>query len=350
MMNKIFMAALAGAIVPMTAMAESNVTLYGVLDTNISAIDHVAGANGKSATQVAMGSGGEWGSRWGIRGTEDLGGGYSALFVLESGINTNNGTSTDTTRAFSRLSYIGISTPGAGVITLGRQYTAQFDTIAQFWPQTRAPQFEPYSVGMSVYVDNAAKYTLLTGPFKIIATAGMGNVAGNFRANAAYSAGITYTYGPFAIAASADQTNTAASTTAPVGSVGKVWKLDLAAKYKLGNATLFAGYKWGRTESFAQVVTQRDALYWGGVEYRFSPAFVAAAGYYFQDLRAVGTTNLPNPQQVTVRGSYFLSKRTDIYAAVTHAWNSAINLASTSTLASGETGQSGVSIGIRHVF
>jgi len=339
----------AASTVPAVAFAQSSVTLYGVLDTNISYVDHGRDAQGHSASTVAMGSGGEWGSRFGFKGVEDLGNGYKALFLLEQGISTNNGAESTAGLQFGRLSYVGIESP-YGTVTLGRQYSAQFDTIAQFFPQTRAPQYEPYAQTMSIYVNNAIKYDARFDGFKVIGSVSLGGVAGNFRADAAYSAGVTYTYGPFAVAASADQTNTDAGTTVPIGAVGKQLRLNTGVKYQFGNATAFAGYKWGRTDATTGVVTQRDAMYWTGLAYQFQPDLVGVIGYYYQDLRLLNGANPANPQQVTVRGSYFLSKSTDVYAAVTHTWHSAINFAAVSTLGNGETGQLGISVGIRHLF
>ncbi len=90
------MGAFAGA-----AQAQSSVTLYGVVDANIEYVNNVGvvptaanGFNRGPAHSVArMDPGGLSGSRWGLRGTEDLGGGLKALFVLESGFSSDTGAS-----------------------------------------------------------------------------------------------------------------------------------------------------------------------------------------------------------------------------------------------------------------
>src|SRR5258708_32662296 len=61
------------------------------------------------------------GNRWGFVGQEDLGGGLSAIFRLESGFNVENGTSAQGGREFVRQAYVGLSSP-YGTLTLGRQY------------------------------------------------------------------------------------------------------------------------------------------------------------------------------------------------------------------------------------
>ena len=82
---------------------------------------------GGSAWQMA--SGFAQGSRWGLKGTEDPGGGYSALFQLENGFNVNNGTLAQGGRMFGRQAYVGGSAR-FGTLTLGRQYDAVVDYLA----------------------------------------------------------------------------------------------------------------------------------------------------------------------------------------------------------------------------
>jgi predicted porin len=69
------------------AMAASNVTLYGVIDTGVKA-EKVGGVTGN---KISMSTGFRSGARWGLKGVEDLGNGYSVGFVLEQGFSSNNG-------------------------------------------------------------------------------------------------------------------------------------------------------------------------------------------------------------------------------------------------------------------
>lgn len=83
------------ALVAVGAEAQSNVSLYGVVDGGLEytnkAAPTAAGASGDNAFRVT--SGNQSGSRWGMRGVEDLGGGLQGIFVLESGYNLDVGTS-----------------------------------------------------------------------------------------------------------------------------------------------------------------------------------------------------------------------------------------------------------------
>ena len=81
------------------ALAQTaNVTLYGVVDVGV---QNVSGVKGGSITQVASGI--MEGSRWGLRGTEDLGGGYKATFVLESRFEADTGALSNRTISGNQL-------------------------------------------------------------------------------------------------------------------------------------------------------------------------------------------------------------------------------------------------------
>lgn len=92
------------------AMAQSNVTLYGRIDASLGSTKF----NGVSTTQLY--SGNLSASRWGMRGSEDLGGGLKAIFQLETGINADEGTGPS---GFSRQSWVGLS-GGFGTVRMGK--------------------------------------------------------------------------------------------------------------------------------------------------------------------------------------------------------------------------------------
>jgi general bacterial porin, GBP family len=106
------------------AAGESSVTLYGVADTYMQYLD-----NGGSHT-TAMKSGGSTSSLFGLKGDEDLGGGLSAQFDVESGFNLNNGgLYADTTKLFFRQDWVGLKDEKYGSLTFGRQYDSSFRVI-----------------------------------------------------------------------------------------------------------------------------------------------------------------------------------------------------------------------------
>lgn len=103
------------------AMAHSSVTLYGVADVFVQYLDN--GGNHSYSER----SGGSTGSLFGLKGSEDLGGGLKAVFDVESGFNINNGAFfADTTAMFYRQSWVGLKHDTYGSLTFGRQYQPSF--------------------------------------------------------------------------------------------------------------------------------------------------------------------------------------------------------------------------------
>ena len=111
------------------ASAQSSVTLYGKIDwTIVNATQSIGGtktATGNVGLQVN--SAGLSGSRWGMKGAEDLGGGMKAIFDLQSGFAVDTGASAQGGLLFGRQAYAGLS-GGFGTITAGRQYSP-IDTV-----------------------------------------------------------------------------------------------------------------------------------------------------------------------------------------------------------------------------
>lgn len=97
----------AAALLPMAAHAQSNLSLYGMLDVGV---QHLTHSNAAGASETALASGSFLPSRWGMRGQEDLGGSYNAFFLLEAGFNVDDGTNASPAIFFNRLSYVGLGT------------------------------------------------------------------------------------------------------------------------------------------------------------------------------------------------------------------------------------------------
>ena len=111
--------------------AQSSVTLYGILDTAL-----IYGNNEKTTkagvghSGVEMDSGGISGSRFGFRGSEDLGGGLSAVFDLEDGFSSANGKLSNSGDLFGRQAFVGLSSSQYGTVTLGRRYAFMSEYVS----------------------------------------------------------------------------------------------------------------------------------------------------------------------------------------------------------------------------
>ena len=115
--------ALAALAVVSAASAQSTVTMYGILDAYVASNSVDTGTGSVSTTHV--GSGAVNGSRWGMKGSEDLGGGLKANFKLESGFSIDTGASGQGA-LFGRQALVGLS-GGFGAVSFGHIATPYYD-------------------------------------------------------------------------------------------------------------------------------------------------------------------------------------------------------------------------------
>ncbi|AQV94045.1 porin [Cupriavidus necator] len=359
------------------ACAQTSVTLYGVMDMNIEYVNNMSSTGatvpaGQAAHRVAMLSGGVGGSRWGLRGVEDLGRGLQAVFVLESGFTADDGKLANSGRLFGRQAFVGLDSD-YGKLTFGRQYTSIFDVFANFQAAAYQPQYEPVVafVGRFFREDNTVKYTGKFGPVSAVAhwsfgvdtasAATAGEVPGNFRSGSAWGGAASYVAGPFGLALGYDEVRPpAVAGAAP----GKNQKASAAVKYSANDFQLMAGYRWGRNQNAADAQTLRDNYYWIGGTYTFTPALESTLAYYYDDVKQVTNPvngaflgNIKNPWQVLFVTKYALSKRTSFYLSTAYSKNASLNfdtsvggLGTGYYLGAGKNSQFGAALGFRHLF
>jgi general bacterial porin, GBP family len=187
------------------ALAQSNVTLYGIIDVGFQYID--PDVSGASSTR-GINSGIQSGSRWGIRGAEALSPNLNAVFTLEGGFNTDDGTQLGT-KLFGRQVWAGLS-GGWGTLVAGRvatfsSGTGSFDMIGNVDPFATgfndAAAFSTFGIG-TLRVDNSVLYQSPSwGGFKFGAgysfnALGQEN-AGSGSNNRVAFFGANFTRGPF---------------------------------------------------------------------------------------------------------------------------------------------------------
>lgn len=368
--------------------AHADMILYGVVDQAVEYVNEIArGApasiNGEIVSQSGGSriaqpvSGGLSGSRWGIRGAEDLGRGWRALFVLESGFGLDSGTLTMGGRLFGRQAYVGVAGPW-GQVTLGRQYTSMFEGLANFSPSRYASLYDPvaWQLGLNVRSDNTIKYIGTFGALTAIAhysfgvgvsaiaqtplvSGGSGETPGAVRDNTGWGASLYYGSGALGASIGYDQWNPAAT----VGQPGKARKATAAISYASGPFKVIGGYRWGKSEFSNGVTLARDNYWWAGINYRTLRALDLTLGYAYADVSTLrlGHTapaaNLANPWQANIIADYNLSKRTDVYVTVAYSRHAGLNFdssfnsfASGYFLTPGQKGMFGVATGLRHRF
>ena len=136
------------------AHADSGVTLYGILDEFVQVVNTGSGYTG------AVGSSGQWASRFGLRGTEDIGGGNHINFDLQNGFNPNDGTFATPGSLFNRAAWVGVS-GGWGELRAGRQNSPVFNDqggLDAFGASTQASGFSNFMT-FTVRTSNTVSYT-----------------------------------------------------------------------------------------------------------------------------------------------------------------------------------------------
>jgi len=363
------------------AHAQSSVTLYGVLDDSIQYINNVNVA-GKNKSLTGLASGNLQGPRWGLKGTEDLGGGLKAIFQLENGFDPNSGQLNQDGREFGRQAYVGLQSDQFGTVTLGRQYDPVVDlvqavTADNYWGSTFTTPSDVDNNDNSSRTNNAVKYTSQTyAGFQFEAMYAFGGVAGSTGAGQTWSGAATYSNGPFSIAAGyirMNNANTAAaraggdpagwsstsdgtfnSINLPYASAKSIGIASVAGQYVIGPVTAGirysnAQYKPDGLSTFSS--TERYNVGAGFVNYQLTPAALLGLGYTFT--HGSGNGESASYNQISLGGDYNLSKRTDVY--LVGAWQKASGTGAVASVAdydqfSASDSQAIVSLGIRHKF
>jgi general bacterial porin, GBP family len=388
-MKKILVSAAVCSVFSITAHAQSSVTLYGVIDAGVVYANnsHVPGS-ASSGQSWGVGSGTVSNTLWGLKGSEDLGGGMHAIFKLESGFNVNNGAFTQPNEIFGRQSYVGVQSNQYGTVTLGKQYDSTVDYVA---PLSAAGQdlgnnlaahpFDNDNLDSSFSINNSVKYESANySGFKFGGLYGFSNQAGAFSDNRAYSAGASYANGPLSIAASYLQINNPGGGGNPGGAVSSA---DNTAPFVAARQRTFGGgvnYAFGpATVGLVYTHTKLDGLdaintndgysalsgnslrfdnYELNTRYALTPALSLAGAYTFTNGSFSTNTGDTKPKyhQFSLLADYGLSKRTDVYleGVYQHAsggdggllGDAAINGVSPSTTDQ----QVAVTVGMRHRF
>jgi len=336
-----------------SAYAQSSVTLYGIVDSGVAYTTNAGKSGGQNQSAAQMITGGDAADRFGLTGVEDLGGGMSAVFTLENGFSLASGTLQQNGRLFGRQAFVGLQTP-YGKLTLGRQRVPIYDYFSILDPL--AYYNWSLSAQDSQYInraDNSVKYTASVGPldFDVLYSTGYdatiengGQVPGQFRVGQEVSAGTSYTSGRLRATVVYDlRRGTSVGTQS-----NKEQRVAAGLSYQLLDALkLFAGYKW--FNSSIPATAAHSNMYYGGLQYKVSPAFFISAATYYTDI----TSADQHPIYFGINTAYLLSKRTTIYAEVGYVRNnngSDLGLAGFGTGVVPGANQTGVAVGINHRF
>jgi predicted porin len=367
----IALAALAAAGV---ASAQSSVTLFGIVDANY------AYGKGDVNKKSQLTNSGYNSSRLGFRGTEDLGGGNSASFWLEAGLNNDDGSgaasnannqagaaslpfnsttgANATARAgtqgltFNRRSTVSLA-GGWGELRLGRDYSPQFWNVTIFDPfgtngvgTTQTMNSVSALIPTFVRASNSVGYFLpgnlggfygqaqyYMGENASDATLTVGGVTRNTKSDGNGGAiRVGYAAGPFNVALALSKTNYA---------FGDIQQNNIGGQWDFGVAKLMGMYNWDKIDP----VKSKGWLIGGSVPVGAGEIRASYSTYKFD----AGTN--PQTNKFALGYVHNLSKRTAVYATYARTDNKggatqALN--GSTTNANGKS--DGLDLGVRHSF
>jgi predicted porin len=358
------------------ANAQSSVSLYGRLDTGIRTVDGHKDGNTTSLSHSALG-----GSRWGIEGSEDLGGGTKSSFRLEGTIIPTTGANSSV-GLFDRQSWISLSNKDWGTLRLGRDNTFGLDAlfsgvldtaglldgvgsnatkVATISQSVLTDAYDPnpltsfYSTARGTRrLSNLVKYTHNINGVNFGFGYALGGVAGDSKSGSTLNYSLGYTQ---------DQLATIATYQTTYDSTNKkidVW--NIGAKYNFGKFSILAayhelkadaGYSPSSTDTYFKYVltgtggtsTQgKVAIANTGLVYNFAPQWTYTLAYYNVDQKEGVRRGKVNSAITHLQ--YDLSKRTSLYGIIDYQ-----KAGSGFSDATGyKNNQTGFTAGMRHIF
>ncbi len=342
----------ASVLLPACACAQSSVTLYGLVDNGIAYASNQttlgSTSNGKHSFLMTPAV---WdGSKFGLLGKEDLGGGTSAIFNLMSRFNSANGNAQYANAMFGQQAYVGLSNATFGTLTLGRQLTSYFQMLSAYSPIASYSAFfgahpgDLDNLDTDYKTNNTIVYT--TPAFHGVtasASYALAGLPGGIHAGSSWSAGVQYKLGAFGIATGSERFNNAApstgawssgSTALAAGEQGVSAVTNgyqgAAAQQRLAvtggyafSPTLSISLSYSNVQYLPGADSQLKTLFkskavWNTVgavmSYRPTPAWSFAGGYsYTRASAANGIASGAQYNQIAISAYYALSKATGLY-------------------------------------
>lgn len=343
------------AVTAQGALAQSNVVLYGVVDAGVERIGGVAVGAEKENLMRVTGSN-QVASRWGLRGSEDLGGGLKAVFQLESGFAPDTGVLMQNGRLFGREATVGLA-GSWGQVKIGRQKNALFDLHLVYSPMgyTSYGVVSADNAFFTQRADNSIKYTFQRGPFTStwMYSAGRDALAGtpagsqseapgNSKIGRQMGTNATYAAGPLSVSLGYDLQNGTTAALAPQTDT----RAYVGAKYIIKGNTLYAGMM-RRSNDIPAIDTVND-LTWAGIRHPVTEKFGVTAWVFQTKLRR-------SDDKGTLVGAslfYDFSKRSQGYLNMAYITNDGASRQGVTTSTPSMPGgtQNGIALGIAHTF
>jgi predicted porin len=331
-MNKSAIAPALLAVFSTSAMAQSSVTIYGIVDAGL-----VRESGGPGGHATNLGGGVASTSRLGFRGKEDLGNGLAAVFTLENGFSADTGVATQGGTLFGRQAFVGL-TGRFGAITLGRQYTPYYKTLRDIGDPFGAVSLAGRSGNLFVTntrTNNMIEYVspIYAGVRADLAYA-FGETAGDSARNRQIGASVGYARDKWTVQLAHHRIDNATATDATRNTL-------FSTNYKFPLAVAYVSYAVNKGLGAAD---SKDMLADVAIPYGMHKLLLS---YLRHDDKTAANTDA---SQWGIGYLIQLSKRTDIYAAYAVIDNQ--NGASFKVGNASETGSGdrAFNLGLRHNF
>ena len=394
-MKKSLLAVAALSAIAGAAQAQSSVTIYGVLDAGyINQKSDGSTTNAYTrASSSSFGQSAEQTSRLGFKGTEDLGGGMSAMFTIETGIQPSNATASTFN---NRQSFVGLKKNGAGQFTIGTQYTPAFQALSAtdvgqtnnmpgsaVYPQSITnnggnPGVAPFASaggpgnatdGVTVRTsntaqaqsDNFAGFTLGASYTQNGATTSPTNTTATTNNYTGWGVKLDYTWNKLYVVGALNQLksyNPSPAVTSVTTSSPALWNTASGGNNTQDNqAYAAATYDFGILKAYLQYINRKDTStvntnYYGqrraqqiGVRSYITPTIEGWANIGNGRLTSYGASN-PSANFVAWQAglNYYLSKRTNVYGIY------GSNNMSSAAPVNPALNTSAFALGVRHTF
>lgn len=351
-----------------TAAAQSNVTLYGSIDEGVAYINSLK-SSASSGSALRMDPGTMQPDRFGLRGSEDLGGGTQAIFQLESGFLGDTGSSVVAGKLFNRTAWVGLTNDRLGNIQLGHQADFMFDYLGRLSNGFQLTNFYLFHPGNfdnlanQFQIDNAVRYVSpIFGGLQLGGMYGFGEVPGSPSKSRSYSLGAYYTNGGFraaaAYTASNDRaldiagrlgiTNTLGTTLVPgvMTPMSSVKSFGAGTLYQFSNLPVQINAVYTQTRITLSGANARAQNVDLGTAWHYSAANTLNVGYTFSKYEGARWN------QFSLGNVYAFSKRTQVYVQGTYqrASGDAQSAAINGVGAAAQRNQMVVSTGVHHSF
>ncbi|WP_159911425.1 porin [Pantoea sp. 18069] len=311
-MKKTITAAAAALALPMAALAQTSVAMYGIMDVSLQHLRFGSTGTRPGASLTALTSDT---SRLGFRGTEDLGGGMKAYFKLETGFQADTGMQTSATAFFNRETYVGLAGAGLGSVQLGSQWAPGLLMALKVDPFMRFGVGGQYTLlqgsrGYQNRYDNAVQY--ISPTFGGVTARLLGAVGEGAATGSSYSGSVEYAGGPLFLGAVYDQVHATPASLGLGGDPVVSRTLSLGATYDFSVAKVGAWYQTNRVGGLSDV---------NG--YLLGLTVPVGAGEIRASYSHRSATNA-SASLLAIGYGHYLSKRTQLYANVGRLSNSGV--------------------------